>query len=184
MKSLKNILFFRYAVASSLVFAVVALIVAFSPAALAWLVFLVGFAFLIAILLGVTYWTERTLSSDLREIGTALAKLVVDSGLDKMPQPRVSEVQELAWDMDTIAARVRRNYELLASEKEKLETILANTSAGIIVVGREGKIELINPVAERILGATRAHALGKAFTEVHHTPAIDKAIERSRRGLT
>jgi len=183
MKSLKRTLFFRYAVAASLVFVIVILIVALSPSAPAWLVTLVGFAFLLALLFGVTYWTEKTLSSDLREIGRALEMLVVENKLDKMPQPRLSEVQELASDMDTIALRVRRNYELLANEKDKLETILANISAGIIVVGRDGKIELINPVAERILGTSHADALGKAFTEIHHTPAIDKAIERSRRGV-
>jgi two-component system phosphate regulon sensor histidine kinase PhoR len=183
MKSLKRILFFRYAVAASLVFLVVALIIALSPSSPAWLVILAGFAILLTLIVGVTYWTEKTLATDLREIGAALEKLVMDRGLDRIPQPRVSEVQELVWDMDTIAARVRRNYELLASEKDKLETILANISAGIIVVGRDGKIELINPVAERILGTSQADALGKAFTEVHHTPAIDKAIERSRRGV-
>jgi len=183
MNSLKRILFFRYAVAATLVFVVVLLVIALSPSAPAWLVILVGFAFLLALLVGVTYWTEKTFSSDLREIGMALGKLVVDSGLDRMPQPRLQEVQELAWDMDTIAARVRRNFELLANERDKLETILANISAGIIVVGRDGKIELINPVAEKILGANRADVLGKAFTEIHHTPAIDKAIERSRRGV-
>ena len=183
MKSLKRILFFRYAVAASLVFVGVALVTALSPSAPAWLVLLAGFVLLLALLVGVTYWTEKTLSSDLREIGTALEKLVVESGLDRVPQPRVSELQELAWNMDAIAARARRNFELLAGEKDKLETILANISAGIIVVGRDGKIELINPVAERILGTSRADALGKTFTEIHHTPAIDKAIERSRRGV-
>jgi two-component system phosphate regulon sensor histidine kinase PhoR len=183
MKSIKGILFFRYAVATFLVFVGVVLTVAISPSAPAWLVILVGFVILLALLVGVTYWTEKTLSSDLREIGTALEKLVGDSGLDRVPQPRVSEVQELVLDMDTIAARVRRNFELLASEKDKLATILENISAGIIVVGRDGKIELINPVAERILGTSHADALGKAFTEIHHTPSIDKAIERSRRGV-
>src|SRR5450756_915223 len=69
MKSLKRTLFFRYAVAASLVFVIVILIVALSPSAPAWLVTLVGFAFLLALLFGVTYWTEKTLSSDLREIG-------------------------------------------------------------------------------------------------------------------
>ena len=183
MSSFKKILFLRLALATALVFAVVLTIMILSPSNLAWLAVLAGFAFLLALLAGITYWTEKTLSSDLEEIGTALEKLIAESGPDRMPQPRLSEMRELARDMDTVAARVRRNFVLLASEKEKLETILANISAGIIVVGRDGKIELINPVAEKTLGTSHADALGKAFTEIHHTPAIDRAIERSRRGI-
>jgi two-component system phosphate regulon sensor histidine kinase PhoR len=184
MNSLKRILIFRYAIAVTLIVAAVAIILAVSPHAVpAWLLLLGSLVFVIAVLAGVTLWTQQTLSSDLKEIGAALEKIVVENDLDKMPQPRLSELYGLAQDLDTIASRVKENYRLIASERDKLDAILTGIGAGIIVVGRGGKIDLINPAAERILGTTSDYALGKTFTEIHHTAAIDRAIERSRRGF-
>lgn len=184
MRSLKRTIFFRYAIAVTFVVFLIALIFVISlhSKIVDALIMIIGLFILLGLLAVITVWTQRTLSADLKEIGTALEKIVVENDLDKMPQPRLSELFDLAQDLDTIAARVRGNFELLAKERDRLMAILDNISAGIIVLGAGGKIDLINPVAEKILGTTRDYALGKTFTEIHHTPAIDKAIERSRRG--
>ena len=183
MKSLKRILVFRYALAFALIVAADAVILAASPRPVpSWVLLLVGLVVAMGALGAMTLWTQRTLSADLKEIQAGLEKIVIDSDLDKMPQPHLSELYGLARDIDTIAARVREDYELIAGEKDKLEAILTNIRSGIIVLGPGGKIDLINPAAERILGTTREYALGKAFTEIHHTAAVDKAIERSRKG--
>jgi len=183
MKSLKRMLIFRYAIAMAVIVVGVAVILAVSPTAVPeWLLLVGSLVIMLAVLASITLWTQRTLSSDLKEIGAALEKIVLENDLDRMPQPRLSELYDLAQDLDTIAVRVRENFGLIASERDKLDAILTNIGAGIIVVGAGGKIDLINPAAEKILGTTKDYALGKAFTEIHHTAAIDKAIERSRRG--
>jgi len=99
-----------------------------------------------------------------------------------MPQPRLTELSDLARDLDTIAQRVRENISRVARQRDRLDAILSNISAGIIVIGRGGKISIINPAAERILGTSVDQAIGKAFTEIHHTRAIDTAIELSMAG--
>lgn len=183
MKSLKRILIFRYAIAVALIVLAVAIILAVNPRAIPeWLLLVGSLGFVLVVLAGITLWTQQTLSSDLTEIGNALEKIVVEGELDKMPQPRLLELYGLAQDLDTIAVRVRQDYKLIASERDKLEAILTNIGSGIIVLDRGVKIDLINPAAERILGTSREYALGKTFTEIHHTAAIDRAIERSRRG--
>jgi signal transduction histidine kinase len=146
------------------------------------IVFLVGLAILAALLGGITYWTQKTLADDLKEIGQGLEKIVLENDLDRMPQPRLAELSGLAQDMDTIAASVRENYRLLTQERDRLQAVLENISVGIIVVGKDLKTRMINPVAEKILGTSEEYALGRTFTEIHHTSSIDMAIEKARLG--
>jgi len=177
-------MFARYTVAVTLVVLVIAIIIisVFPSRSMDALVLVIGLAVLLGVLAGITAWNQRSLSSDLKEIGRALEEIVIENRLDRMPQPRLTELNDLARDMDTIAGRVQKNYRLLTKERDRLEAILENIRAGIIVLGRRGKIDLINPVAEKILGASREFALGRTFTEIHHTPAIDRAIQKSRAG--
>lgn len=147
-----------------------------------WFVAAGGLVFLLLLILGVTFWTQRTLASDLREIDAGFENMVLDNDLDRMPQPRVAELFDLAEDMDTIASRVRENYRLLSTERDKLKAVLESINAGMIVLGVDGRIELINPVAETLLGVGREYALGRTLNEVHTAGAIDAAVQRSRRG--
>jgi two-component system phosphate regulon sensor histidine kinase PhoR len=184
MRSFRNMMFARYTVAVTLVVLVIAIIIisVFPSRSMDALVLVIGLAVLLGVLAGITAWNQRSLSSDLKEIGRALEEIVIENRLDRMPQPRLAELNDLARDMDTIAGRVQKNYRLLAKERDRLEAILENIRAGIIVLGRRGKIDLINPVAEKILGTSSEFALGRTFTEIHHTPAIDRAIQKSRMG--
>ena len=186
MRSIRHSLFLRYAVAVAVIVLMIALVLVFalharmSEAA----AIVVGLVTLLILLGAVSIWTERTLTADLKEIGRALEKIVVENDLDTMPQPRLAELNDLAQDMDTVAGKVRENYRQLIRQRDRLEAVLDNINAGVIVVSRDLKIELINPAAEKILGTNEEFALGRTFTEIHHTPVIDRAIEKSRRGAS
>ncbi len=186
MRSIRHSLFLRYAVAVALIVLMIALVLVFalharmSEAA----AIVVGLVTLLILLGAVSIWTERTLTADLKEIGRALEKIVVENDLDTMPQPRLAELNDLAQDMDTVAGKVRENYRQLIRQRDRLDSVLDNINAGVIVVSRDLKIELINPAAEKILGTNEEFALGRTFTEIHHTPIIDRAIEKSRRGAS
>lgn len=186
IRRIRTSLFLRYAMAVVLIVLTFALILAFAfHAKLSQAPTIIISVMALLVLLGaMTIWTQRTLTADLDEIGRALETIVTESDLDRMPQPRLAELDSLAHDMDAAAARVRDNYRQLVRQRDRLEAVLDNINAGVIVVGRDLKIDLINPVAEKILGTTREFALGRTFTEIHHTPVIDRAIEKSRRGAS
>jgi two-component system phosphate regulon sensor histidine kinase PhoR len=148
----------------------------------AWLIMVAGLVFLLVVLFGLTYWTQRTLSADLEEIGRGLEQVVVSNDLEIMPQPELSELRSFAVDIDTIAGKARESYRLLESERDRLEAILVNINAGILVLGADRKAVLINPVAERILGVAKDDALGRTMTEIHPAGAIDTAVEESFAG--
>ncbi|PKQ28347.1 MAG: hypothetical protein CVT63_03285 [Candidatus Anoxymicrobium japonicum] len=184
MRSLKRTLLVRYAAAVVLIVLMVGLVLAFVlHAGLSeGISFLVGLVILLGLLGGITIWTQRTLLADLKEIGRALEKIVVENDLDRMPQPRLEELNDLAQDMDAIASKVRENYRLLSQERDRLQTILENINVGIIVVGKDLKTRMINPVAQNLFETEERFALGRTFTEIHHAPSINKAIEDARRG--
>lgn len=186
MRRIKSSLLLRYSLAVALIAMTMALILIFalrvemSQAA----EIIIGLVILLVLLGAVTIWTQRTLTADLKEIGRALEKIVVEGDLDRMPQPRLAELNGLAHDMDKVARRVRENLRQLTRERDRLGAVLDNIHAGVIVVNRSLKIDLINPVAERLLGTSRGYALGRTFTEIHHAPLIDRAIEKSRKGAS
>ncbi|MFH1149839.1 MAG: ATP-binding protein [Actinomycetota bacterium] len=184
MSRFRRTLLFRYAIAFVLILLAIALVLVFVLRAGAGeaVGILIGVAVLLGALGALTLWTERTLTADLAELGRAMEKVVIEGELVNMPQPRLAELTDLAHDLNAIATRVREDYGLLTRERDHLEAILDNTGAGIIVVNRELRIDHINPAAEKMLGTTREFARGRTFTEIHHTPAIDQAIERSRSG--
>jgi two-component system phosphate regulon sensor histidine kinase PhoR len=184
VRSLRRTLLLRYAAVVGIMVVMVIAILLFGiqAGAAETIVFLVGLAILAALLGGITYWTQKTLADDLKEIGQGLEKIVLENDLDRMPQPRLAELSGLAQDMDTIAASVRENYRLLTQERDRLQAVLENISVGIIVVGKDLKTRMINPVAEKILGTSEEYALGRTFTEIHHTSSIDMAIEKARLG--
>jgi two-component system, OmpR family, phosphate regulon sensor histidine kinase PhoR len=184
MRKLRSSLFLRYTLSVTLVALIIAIMLAveFRSDMSETVAFLVALVALLVLLGGVTVWTQRTLSSDLKELSRAFERLMLEGELDRMPQPRLSELNDLAQEMDEFAVRLREDYSQLARERDRLKAVLDNISAGVIVVNRRLKIDLINPVAEKLLGTTREYALGRTFTEIHHSPVIDRAIERSRRG--
>jgi two-component system, OmpR family, phosphate regulon sensor histidine kinase PhoR len=183
MRSFNRILLERYLVAAAiLLFLLGGALGIFGESLPTWAMLLLAGGLTLIALSGVTVWTNRSLSADLKEIGSALEKIVLENDLDRMPQPRLTELSDLARDLDTIAQRVRENIKRVARQRDRLDAILSNISAGIIVIGRAGKISIINPAAERILGTSVDQAIGKAFTEIHHTRAIDTAIELSMAG--
>lgn len=183
MKSFNRLLLVRYAVAVLILAIAIAIFVVVSPAAMPeWVVVAVSMVLVLAVIYAINIWTQKRLAADLHEIGSALEKIVVENDLDRMPQPRLSELSPLAHDLDTVASRVRANYEIIANEKEKLEAIVDNSNAGIIVLVEGGRIDTINPAAERILGVSREYALERSFSEIHNSPAIDKVIDRAKRG--
>jgi two-component system phosphate regulon sensor histidine kinase PhoR len=184
MRNLKRALLVRYSLAVGLIVLMVIVVLVFGVHAEVGetIFFLVALGVLALLLAGITYRTERTLAEDLKEIGRALEKIVVDNELDHMPQPKLSELNDLAQDLDTVAGRVRENFRLLSQERDRLQAVLESINAGIIVVGMDLRTRMINPVAEKMLGTSAEFATGKTFTEIHHAPSINGAIERAIAG--
>jgi diguanylate cyclase (GGDEF)-like protein/PAS domain S-box-containing protein len=76
------------------------------------------------------------------------------------------------------AAEIERAFaeEALAQEKERAQVTLASIGDGVIRTDAEGRIDYLNPVAERLTGWTAAEALGEPVARVFQV--IDEATDR------
>ncbi len=80
----------------------------------------------------------------------------------------------------------KRFEEDLAAEKERLAVTLRSIGDGCITVDQEGRVVLINSVAEKLTGWTQSQAVGQSLTKVFHlvngrtlqpmTSALEKLI--------
>lgn len=53
----------------------------------------------------------------------------------------------------------------LSAEKERSDEVMRHLADGLVVVDREGKVMMMNPAAERLLGREMKEALGKSLAE-------------------
>lgn len=183
MKSVRRVLFIRYAGVSIAVTLIIGLLIIEVRSEIArWLFLIIGLAVLLVLLLLVTYWTGMTLNSGLGEIGRSLEKMVVDNNIYSMPQPRLLELKSLAESLDTIASRVRRNFNLLESERDKFKAVLDNVNAAVMLFSANGKAELINSVAGSLLGVEAEYAVGRTITEINPSIGLDRVYELASSG--
>jgi PAS domain S-box-containing protein len=99
--------------------------------------------------------------------------------VDRRPMERVEIVENT---LKIFAARAaaeleRKRYERdLAAEKERLAVTLRSIGDGCITIDNDGRVLLMNPVAEKLTGWTHKSAAGQQLGEVFHV-----LNERTRR---
>src|SRR4030043_46338 len=66
-----------------------------------------------------------------------------------------------------------------AAERGKLEAVLRNISAGVMVTDPDGRIIMLNRAAEDILGVGQQKAEGCRIIEVFSSRELDQAVARA-----
>lgn len=80
--------------------------------------------------------------------------------------------QELSKKYETIIKGERQNeeiawkkYKRVLSDKEKTEAVIRSIAEGLVVVDAQGKVIMMNPAAEKLLGVSKKDKVGKALLE-------------------
>ena len=63
---------------------------------------------------------------------------------------------------------LRRHARATFESEERLRTTLASIGDGVVVCDPAGKVEMLNPVAEQLMGVTLAEAYGRTLEDVFH----------------
>jgi PAS domain S-box-containing protein len=90
----------------------------------------------------------------------------------------VAETQKLHSEAVEALMLARRAEHALAHEKERLAVTLRSIGDGVIATDLDGRILLINNVAETLTGWTQAEALGHALGDVFRTVEADTRAPR------
>ena len=156
---------------------------------------IVAIALALILGLGASFWT---IVSTLRPISN-LADAVTAFGKRDTQRPLPAAGRDEIGDLVSAFAKMRNNLQAnedqlrdeqatLRTERNRLSTLLSTVNAGILATDMDGRITLVNPASERLLGTSAAEALGRPYMEVIHLPpGKDYALAQTLRdgqGLT
>ena len=147
-----------------------------------WWIFLAAFGALLLVIVAVSIWTERTIMHDLREVREAASSLAAGDLSRRVAEPDIRDFAELARDFNLMAEQVRQRLDEAAAERGKMEAVLRNVSTGVMVTDSEGRILLVNPAAESILGVEQDKAEGSRVIEIFYSRDLDIAVSRAASG--
>ena len=96
------------------------------------------------------------------------------------------EIGELAREFNRMAERLKKyeeiNIEKLIYEKRKSEAIVGTISDPIVVADRDGKIVLMNQLAENIFDVSEEASIGQMFRDVIKNAELNKYVARYLNG--
>lgn len=87
------------------------------------------------------------------------------------------EVNEMLSEINDIGEKLKRSFEKESADKEKLDYVLSNVTDGIVVIGQDKKITIINTVAGKIFGIT--DGTGRDFCILSENPDLIENISRT-----
>lgn len=97
-----------------------------------------------------------------------------------LAEPPDEELKELVAAFLSMSRSLQQQTEALSAEKERLATLLAHLTAGVVAYGEEGRVLLANPAAAA-LGRGRANAA--TLEEVFPGPAMEE-VRRVLRNIS
>ena len=83
-----------------------------------------------------------------------------------------NEMGGLVVSFNTMAARIQEMMAELEGERGKMARVFAQMADGLVVSDAEGRIVMMNPAAERILGAPAGDCLGRPLAEAVPLPEL------------
>ena len=103
-----------------------------------------------------------------REIGNLITNVFTDELNQKIEQNKL----ELRQKYEAVIERKTENeaiawkkYKKIINEKKQTEAVIRSIAQGLVVVDAQGKVVMINPAAEKLLGVSRQDKVGKTLTE-------------------
>jgi two-component system phosphate regulon sensor histidine kinase PhoR len=141
-------------------------------------------ALLVLILLGGTLLGIRLadgIRKPLAEIGAVARRIAAGDWDAEVRHPTDDEIGELALAINVISGILKTKGRQLTESKGRLEAVLANMESGVALFDRSGRIDLVNPSAERILGVSKYEAVGRTYVETLKNYPLIRIIDEVQR---
>jgi two-component system, OmpR family, phosphate regulon sensor histidine kinase PhoR len=128
--------------------------------------FLTGGVILVAatVLLAVLV-AERT-AGPLRQLTRIAGRITAGDLNARMLPLRRDEVGSFILAFNDMVEALGERIEALEENQRQLSTVLAYMADGVLILDEQGRVELINPAAERLLRTKQALALNHSYAEV------------------
>lgn len=140
-----------------------------------WLGMALGFG----VALGLIFVTARSVSHRITTVAQT-AEEMAGGDLDKMIcVHQKDEVGKLANSLNLMAMRLRDTLAQVTEEKNRMQAVLDCMADGVIAVNAEGRVILVNPVAEDVFGISEKTSKGKTILEVVRNYDLDRLFRET-----
>lgn len=132
------------------------------------------------------YYTDRHLSALNRLTKAAVALGEGDYQEIVIPEERgmLRELEELSEALRKTARQTENQFSALSKERTMLSAVLDHMTDGVLIADYSGKVQLLNPAAEKLFTISEQDALGRAVVEVMRHHGLVELWEETRQGTT
>lgn len=131
----------------------------------------------IMIAFAITQYTTRPLV----ELTGAVKTIAMQGPQAKLIPTTKDEIGQLARAFNDMRRQLRNQFSNLEKERSKLAAVLEQMTDGLLIVDDQGKVQLMNPAAERMFGVSIAAAVGNSLAEALRHHQIVDLWQRSRK---
>ncbi len=117
-------------------------------------------------------WIAGRTSRPVRELTEAVRQVTRGGPISQPVVESGDEVGQLTMAFNQMSVQLKEQFKDLETERAKLIAVLEKMTDGVLMVDRQGNIQLINLAGEKMFGASSETAMGKPLAEVvrHHQP--------------
>jgi two-component system phosphate regulon sensor histidine kinase PhoR len=126
---------------------------------------------------------SRTLMARLTEVTGIAQRLSAGDLSSRGRDGQQDEFGELARALDDAIQGLRQRVTELSRDRARMEAILGGMVEGVLVVGTQGQVQLVNHAARRMLRLDDS-AIGRRYVELIRHPDISAQLERVLAGDT
>ncbi len=124
-------------------------------------------------------WLDRRLFEPASRLIAGAQDLALGRA-SRVAVPDEDELAPLALALNRLAATAEQQVEAVSQERDHLQEILASMSEGVLVVGPDGRAQLINPAFYRLFDLAGDFA-GRPALEIIRHPGFARLIEETLR---
>ena len=131
----------------------------------------------LAVVLG--YLLARRTSRSVRSVADGARRLAQGDLEHRVYAPFMDETRELADTLNSMAADLRATNQELGAERNRFSAMLETMADGVVMIGPEGEVTLLNQVARNLLDVRVPEGLGRRFIEISRNYDLHLLISRA-----
>src|SRR5690606_25619118 len=86
------------------------------------------------------------------------------------------EIGQLGRAINKMSESMQYQMNQILEDEARMGSVLDNMTSGVVVVGRDGRIALMNRSAEQFVGAAAAERIGLSYTQLHAHPELKRMV--------
>ena len=134
-------------------------------------------AALLCALLG--YFLAQRTSRSVRSVTEGVRRIAQGDLGHRVSTISRDKTRELAESLNLMAATLQTTIQELSTERNRLSTVLEVMADGVVMIGPEGEVQLLNPIAKELLEIEGLDLQGRRFIELSRNHELHQMISQA-----